>query len=129
MTSQADEFGLIVEEDNIYKTYSLYKERRFAKLCFSAGSIYGCLPQFRKLLERTTKNNLLVRASKIYLESEFITGALKALSNFTYCETMPFLNCVEKSDQNQLVDLLPKLHQDLKEGILASESLQKFHVP
>ena len=39
MTSQADEFGLILEDNNIYKTYSLYKEIRFAKLGYSAGSV------------------------------------------------------------------------------------------
>ena len=29
-SSLADEFSLILEEDGIYRTYSLYKERRFA---------------------------------------------------------------------------------------------------
>jgi hypothetical protein len=64
-TSLSEEFGLILEEDGIYKTYSLYNERRFAKLGYSAGSIYDCLPQFRKLLDRTAKNSLLVRACKL----------------------------------------------------------------
>ena len=48
MSSLADEFALILEEDGVYKTYSLY-ERRFSKLGYSAGSIFESIPQFRKL--------------------------------------------------------------------------------
>ena len=33
----------------------------------------------KKLLERTSKNNLLIRAFRLYLESEYITAGLKAL--------------------------------------------------
>ena len=101
-SSLADEFSLILEEDGIYKTYSLYKERRFAKLGYTAGAIYESLPQFKKLLERTSRNKLLVRACNLYLESDLIIAGLKALSNFTYHITMPFLNCVERVDQNVL---------------------------
>ena len=128
-TSLADTFDLILEEDNVYKSYSLYKERRFSKLGYSAGSIYDCLPQFQKLLERTHLNNLLVRACRLYLESDYIKTALRALANFTYCVTMPFLNCVERCNQNQLVEILPTLHSDLKNKTLKSPSLQPYHVP
>ena len=48
-TSLGDDFDQILEEDNVYKSYSLYKERRFSKLGYSAGAIYDCLPQFQKL--------------------------------------------------------------------------------
>ena len=126
-TSIADDFDLILEEDKVYKTYSLYKERRFSKLGYSAGSIYDCLPQFQKALERTNKNNLLIRACR--LESDFIKTALKALATFTYCVTMPFLNCVERGDQNQLVEILPILHNDLENKIPCSPSLEPYHVP
>ena len=128
-SSLSEEFGLILEEDGIYKTYSLYKECRFAKLGYSAGSIYDCLPQFQKLLDRTAKNNLLIRACKLYLESDFIVESLKVLSNFTYYVTMPFLNCVEHNDQNQLIELLPKLFADLKAGVLVSAALKDLYVP
>ena len=42
---------------------------------------------------------------------------------------MPFLNCVERCNQNQLVEILPNLHQDLEKKILCSPSLQPYHVP
>ena len=128
-TSLSDTFELILEEDKVYKSYSLYKERRFSKLGYTAGAIFDCLPQFEKLLERTHLNNLLVRACRLYLESDYIKTALKALANFTFCVTMPFLNCVERCDQNQLMDIIPNLHKDLEKKILQSASLQPYHVP
>ena len=39
---------------------------------------------------------------------------------------MPFLNCVELSDQNDLVSILKKLYEDLKDGKL--DTLKDFHV-
>jgi hypothetical protein len=112
-SSLADEFSLILEGDGVYKTYSLYRERRFAKLGYTAGAIYDCLPQFTKLLERTSKNNMLVRACRLYLECDFIIAGLKALSNFTYEVTMPFLNCVERVNQSDLCRIIPNLFEEL----------------
>ena len=66
-SSLSDEFSLILEEDGVYKNYSLYKERRFTKLGYTAGALFDCIPQFQKLFERTSKNNLLVRACRLYL--------------------------------------------------------------
>lgn len=126
-TSLADEFDLVLEEDGVSKSYSLYKEKRFTKLGYTAGAIFECIPQFRKLLERTTKNNLLVRACRLYLESEYILASLKALSNFTYRITMPYLNAVEKGDQNKLITILPQLCSDLKDGNMGT-TLQAYHV-
>ena len=42
---------------------------------------------------------------------------------------MPFLNCVEHDDQNQLVQLILKLFADLKAVVFVSEVLRNFHVP
>ena len=42
---------------------------------------------------------------------------------------MPFLNCVERSDQAQLVDILPKLHAELKTGTVENDALATFQVP
>ena len=119
--------GQEFEEDGVSKSYSLYKEKRFTKLGYTAGAIYECIPQFQKLLQKTHTNNLLVRACRLYLESEFIVASLKALSNFTYRVTMPYLNAVEKCDQNQLLDILPKLCSDLKGGS-AGKMLENYHV-
>ena len=125
--SLADDFDEVLEEDGLYKTLSLYKERRFTKLGYTAGAIHDCLPQFRKLLERTHSNNLLVRACRLYLESDYIVASLKALSNFTYRVTMPYLNAVQRVDQNELVKILPQLCQDLKSGSPWT-SLDQYHV-
>ena len=70
-------------------------------------------------------NNLLVRACRLYLESELILAGFKGLANFTYFITMPYLNFVEKSDQSALVKMLPKLYEYLCEGNLDTLSDHK----
>ena len=72
-------------------------------------------------------NNLLVRGCRLYLESDYIAVSLKALSNFTYRVTMPYLNAVERVDQNDLMKILPQLCNDLKNGS-PGNSLDNFHV-
>ena len=127
VTSMADEFSLILEENNVHKSFSLYKERRFTRLGHTAGALADCAPYFKRMLNETSKNNLLTRACSLYLESEFIMTALKALSFFTYKVTMPYLNMVERCNQNDLVKILPKLCRDLEKGNL--ETLADYHVP
>ena len=127
VTSMADEFSLILEENNVHKSFSLYKERRFTRLGHTAGALVDCTMYFKKLLNETSKNNLLIRACSLYLESEFIITALKALSFFTYKVTMPYLNMVERCNQNDLVKILPKLCQDLENGNL--DTLVEYLVP
>ena len=39
---------------------------------------------------------------------------------------MPFLNCVERTDQNDLVTFLPQLYEDLSDGKL--DTLKHYHV-
>ena len=114
-TSLAKDFDLILEEEKVVKSFSLYKERRFSKLGYTAGALVDCIPLFQKLLEATHHNNMLVQACKLYLECEYIHAAWRTLAYFTYYVTMPFLNCIEKNDQNDLVQLLPNLHQELCE--------------
>ena len=60
-SSLSNDFSLIVEENGVYKSYNLYKER-FAKLGYTTDALFDCITQFQKLLERTSKNNLPVRA-------------------------------------------------------------------
>ena len=55
-----------------------------------------------------------------------IVAAMKALANFTFNVTMPFLNCVEKTDQNDLVNILPKLYDDLSCGKM--DTVTDYHV-
>ena len=115
-----------MEEDDVTKSFSLYKGRRFTKLGYTAGSIIDCIPQFEKLPSETTYNNSLVQACRLYLENDYILAALKALSYFTYKFTMPYLNCVEKWNQNDLTDILPRLYRDLANRSL--ETLEDYKV-
>ena len=126
-TSLAHDFDLQLEEDGVYKSMSLYKERRFTKLGYSAAAILDCLPQYEKVLEKTSYTNLLVQACRLYCQSEYICAAFKALGYFTYKVTMPFLNCVEQCDQNSLLPLLKQVHDDLAVGKM--NTLQEYHVP
>ena len=108
-TSLAEEFDLQLEKDGISKSMSLYKERRFTKLGYSAGSVFDCIEQYKKILNDTTCSNLLVQACTMYIENEYIIAAFKALGYFTFRVTMPFLNCVERCDQNSLLPILKTL--------------------
>ena len=125
-TSLADQFALKLEEAGTYKTFSLYKEKRFTRLGYQAGAVYDCVPYFRAILDETPLNNLLVRSCRIYLENDFVLAGLKALALFTYNITMPFLNLVEKSDQETLVDVLPKLCSDLAQR--KTDTLSRYKV-
>ena len=74
---------------------------------------------------------MLVEACKIYLECEFLTE-LHLLAYFTTKVTLPFLNCVEKSTQEELLEVLPRLYADLLVG--NTDTLKPFlvtykHVP
>lgn len=125
-TSLGPLFNLKLEEAGVHKSFSLYKEKRFTRLGYQAGAIYDCIPFFKQVLTETPLNNLLVRSCKIYIENDFILAGLKALANFTYKITMPYLNCVEKTDQSYLVEVLPKLCQDLLDK--KTDTLSDFHV-
>ena len=51
-TSLSKEFDLQLEKDGVCKSMSLYKERRFTKLGYSAASVLDCLPQYKKDVRR-----------------------------------------------------------------------------
>lgn len=126
-TSLAEEFDLQLEKAGISKSMSLYKERRFTKLGYSAGSVFDCIDQYKKVLGDTACSNLLVQACNMYVENEYIIAAFKALGYFTFKVTMPFLNCVEQCDQNSLLPILKTLYEDLKEGRM--NTLDRYSVP
>ena len=105
-TSLAPLLYLKLEEAGLHKSFSLYKEKRFTRMGYQAWAVLECIPYFKQVLDETPLNNLLVRACRIYLEDDFIIAGLKALANFTYKITMPYLNCVERSDQNTLVEIM-----------------------
>jgi len=105
---------------------SLYHQRRFAKLGYSAASILSALPLLQMLLDETEKNNLLVQSCRMYLQCEFFLTELHALAYFTHKVTLPLLNCVEISDQNELLKVFPKLYEGLNAKKL--DTLQHFLV-
>ena len=71
---QLDEFDRMLEQEGLTKLISLYKERQFTKLGYSAASVLQALPQITKLLMETGKSNLLIEACKLYVNCElFIT--------------------------------------------------------
>ena len=107
--SLADLITLKLEEAGVHKTFSINKEKRFTRLGYQAGALYDCITYCRQILNDIPLNNLLIRACQLYLEDDFIIADFKALANFTYNVTMPFLNFVEKTNQDCLIELLPKL--------------------
>ena len=108
------EFDRALEEEGLA---SVYIERRWTKTGYTAGALVECVPILQKILSDTSLNNMLVHACRLNLECDFIIAAMRALANFTYFVTMPYLNFIEKSDQNDLCQSLPLLYQALKTEI------------
>ena len=53
------------------------------------------------------QNILLVQACRLYLEKGYMHAGFKTLLYFTYKVTMAYLHFVEKSDKNELCNILP----------------------
>ena len=64
--SLAKDFEIILGEDDVTKRFSLYKDRRFSMLGYTADSIIDCIRQFQKLLPETKYKNNLVQACRLY---------------------------------------------------------------
>ena len=60
------------------------------------------------------------------MASELFITELECLAYFNHSVTFPFLNCVEQSEQDDLVEILPKLHTDLLN--CNTETLKEFRV-
>ena len=130
--SLAEEFDDLLQRENLVKHMTLYKERRFTKLGYTAASILCALPQLRTLLHETWKNNLLVEACRLYVDCELFVAELHVLAVFTKQVTLPFLNAMEKLTQKQLVEMFPRLYKDLLEH--KTDTLKDFlvvyhHIP
>ena len=72
---QSREFDIITESKGRVKLASIYQERRFTKLGKTAASVVKSIDLYNKLLEQTSKENLLVKAYQLYLNCEFILCA------------------------------------------------------
>lgn len=83
-SSQWELFDKILSEKHKTKKHSIYKERRFAKLGYTASTLLYHLEDYEELLKETKSNNQLVQACRVYLECDFILIGLKVLSWFTF---------------------------------------------
>ena len=109
------------------KKHRLFRERRFAQMGYTAGAILHHLDDYHASLQKTTSNEMLVQACRLYLECEYVLIGLKVLAWFTFCITLPFLNMTEVSTQKDLVSILPCLHDDLLEK--KTNTLSQYRVP
>ena len=69
---------------------------------------------------------MLIEACKLYVNCELFITELHLLVVFTHKVTLPFLNCIEKSTQEELLKIFPKLHCDLLNHDM--DTLQDFQV-
>ena len=72
------------------------------------------------------KSNLLIEACKLYVNCELFITELHLHVIFTHKVTLPFLNCIEKSTQEELLKIFPKLHCALLNHDI--DTLQDFQV-
>ena len=125
-TNLAEEFDHIAERENQVKHIGLYKERRFTKLGYVCASLQDAMPLINTLLVETHHVNQHVEAARMFTNCEFFHTELRVIAYFSYHITLPFLNFVERSNQQELLETLPKLYEDLKKYDM--NTLNDFHV-
>ena len=84
------------------------------------------------LLNETHMSNQHVEIVRMFLDSEFFITELTALAYFTDRVSLPLLNFVVVNSQDKLLEIFPKLFQDLKNGkmdILSDYLVVYKHVP
>ena len=81
-TNQADLFDFILQRENQVKHISLYQERRFTKLGYSAASILDALPYLRMLLNESHLTNQHIEIVHMFLDSEFFYHRIISVSIF-----------------------------------------------
>ena len=122
--SQADLFDCICEKENVVKRIFLYQQRIFTKLVKAAASFLEAFPITKKDLDETYYNTLLIKACKLYIDSQLFTTELEVLAFFNHHVTYPFLNCIENCNQKDLLDIQPTLYHDLIN--YSTDSLSKY---
>ena len=78
------------------------------------------------LLDEIQSTNQLSESCRIYMRSEIFMTQLECRAFFNHYVTFPFLNCVEASSQEELLQILLKLYADLL--LLKADTLNKFVV-
>ena len=125
-TSQADLFDFVLRRDNQVKHRSLYQERRFTKLGYSAAYILDALPYLRILLNESHLTKQHIEIVRMFLDSEFFITELSVLVFFKHKVSSPLLNFVEISSQEELLRVFPKLYEDLQKGKM--DTLEQYLV-
>ena len=125
-TNQADLFDFILQREIQVKHISLYQERRFTKLGCSAASILDALFYPRMLLNESHLTNQHIEIVCMFLDSEFFITELSLLAFFTHKVSLPLLNFVEISSQEELLRVFPKLYEDLQKGKM--DTLEQYLV-
>ena len=109
-TNQADLFDFILQRENQVKRISLYQERRFTKIGYSAASILDALPYLRMLLNESYLTNQHIEIVRMFLDSEFFITKLSVSAIFMHKVSLPLLTFVEISSQEELLRVFPKLY-------------------
>ena len=125
-TNQADLFDYILQREGQVKHIAMYYYCRFTKLGYSAASILQSLPYLYMLLNESHLSNQHIEIVRMSLDSEFLITELQVLAHFTHCVTLPFLYFVEVNSQEKLVEMFPRLFNDLKSGTL--DTLKEYQV-
>ena len=125
-TSQANLFDYILQRENQVKHIAMYYERRFTKLGYSAASILQLLPYLCMLLNESYLSNQHIEIVRMFLDSEFLITELQVLAYFTHAVTLPFLYSVEVNSQEELLEMFPRLFNDLKCGTV--DTLKEYRV-
>ena len=112
-SSLSDLFNHICEQEGVVKRISLYQQQQFAKLGKAAASLVEPIPIFRKVIAEADHMNLLIESCNIYLSIELFITELQPLTYFSHNVTFPFLLCMERSSQVELLKILPSLYNDL----------------
>ena len=125
-SSLYEEFDAELAKSNKPKKFSIFKERRFALLGYTAAAVIDHFTDLQNTISNTNSQNQLIQAAKLYFTIEYIKIALTCIAWFTYKVTMPFLNMCEIETPNTLLTILPMLKIDLESGKL--NTLDNYHV-
>ena len=94
-TNQADLFDFIFQKENQVKHISLYQERRFTKLGYTAASIVDAMPYLQMLVNESHLANQHIEIVRMFLDCKFFITELFALAYFNQKVSLPLLNLVE----------------------------------
>ena len=84
-------FDYVIQHENKVKHLSLYQERRFTKLGYSAAAVLDAFPYIQMVLNETNLSNLHTEIVQLFLDSELLSTELLCLAYFTHKISLPLL--------------------------------------